>query len=64
MTIHITENCVICGTCWEICPTRSIVEHEQYYKVDDTCAQCGACIRVCPVAAITRKKGKKTSKAQ
>jgi len=54
---YITENCIICGTCWEICPTRSIVEHEWYYRINqDTCVACGACAKVCPNGAIIKKK--------
>ena len=53
----------MCGTCWEICPTESIVEYEWYYKILDTCVECGACARVCPNAAIIKEKGdaKKTA---
>ena len=60
----IKENCIICGTCWEICPTGSIVEHEWYYRIADTCARCGACIRVCPNGAITKKKDKEASEVK
>ena len=60
MAYFITDNCIICGTCWEICPTRSIVEHEWYYKIADTCVECGACARVCPNAAIIKNKTEKT----
>ncbi len=43
MSYLITENCIICGTCWEICPTESIKEFDWYYKIADTCVECGAC---------------------
>jgi ferredoxin len=55
MSYLITENCIICGTCWEICPTESIKEFDWYYKIADTCVECGACARVCPNAAIAKK---------
>ena len=55
MAYVITENCIICGTCWEICPTDSIVEHEWYYRIAETCVECGACVRVCPNAAIIKE---------
>ena len=54
MAYFITEECFLCGTCWEVCPTRSIVEHEWYYKITDTCAECGLCARVCPNVAIIK----------
>ena len=57
MAYLITDNCIICGTCWEICPTESIEEYEWYYKITDTCVECGACARVCPNAAIIKKNG-------
>lgn len=57
MAYFITENCIICGTCWEFCPTKSIVEYEWYYKIkSDTCVECGGCAKVCPNAAIIKKK--------
>ena len=57
MAYHITERCIMCGTCWEICPTDSIKEFDWYYAIDEgTCVECGACVRVCPNAAITRMK--------
>ncbi len=59
MAYTITENCIICGTCWEICPTKSVVEYDWYYKIADTCVECGACARVCPNSAIMRKTDKK-----
>ena len=57
MAYVITDNCLMCGTCWEICPTRSIVEHDWYYKIiEETCVECGACASVCPNAAIIKVK--------
>ena len=55
MKYMITENCIICGTCWEICPTESIEEYDWYYRINpETCVECGACARVCPNAAIIK----------
>jgi ferredoxin len=62
MAYLITEDCIICGTCWEICPTESIVEYDWYYRITDTCVECGACARVCPNAAIIKKTDKKEEK--
>ncbi|MBM4311924.1 MAG: ferredoxin [Deltaproteobacteria bacterium] len=57
MAYYITEDCVICGTCWEICPTDSIEEYDWYYRINtDTCVECGACARVCPNHAIFKTK--------
>jgi len=62
MAYFITDNCLICGTCWEICPTDSIEEYEWYYRITDTCVECGACARVCPNAAIIKVAPEKNSK--
>jgi NAD-dependent dihydropyrimidine dehydrogenase PreA subunit len=64
MAYVITEDCIICGTCWEICPTKSIVEFDWYYKITDACVECGACARVCPNSAITRGKEKKAKEGK
>jgi ferredoxin len=56
MPYFITDNCIMCGTCWEICPTKSIKEFEWYYTISDTCVECGACAQVCPNAAITTRR--------
>ncbi|MCP4195861.1 MAG: 4Fe-4S dicluster domain-containing protein [Proteobacteria bacterium] len=54
MNYTLTENCVLCGTCWEVCPSDSIVEHDWYYKIDESCMDCGMCMKVCPNAAIRK----------
>jgi MinD superfamily P-loop ATPase len=54
MAFIITENCILCGTCREVCPNKSVVEYEWYYRIADTCAECGACFRVCPNTAIIK----------
>jgi NAD-dependent dihydropyrimidine dehydrogenase PreA subunit len=64
MAYSVTENCVICGTCWEICPTKSVVEHDWFYKIADTCVECGACARVCPNTAIIKGKEKQQKQAK
>ena len=54
MSYLVTENCILCGTCYEVCPTDSIVEYEWYYKISDSCMDCGMCRKVCPNAAIRK----------
>ncbi len=64
MAYVITDECVICGTCWEICPTESIVEHDWYYKIaSNSCVECGTCVRVCPNVAIRKKKTAENTKS-
>ena len=65
MAYFITDNCIICGTCWEICPTDSIEEYGWSYRIADTCVECGACARVCPNHAIIKiDDAKKSQKKQ
>ena len=54
MTAFITKNCIICGTCWDICPKHAVVEFEDYYRITEDCADCGVCIRACPNYAIAK----------
>jgi ferredoxin len=50
---RITEDCVSCGSCEEVCPVEAISEGDEYYEIDqDLCTDCGACEDVCPVDAI------------
>jgi MinD superfamily P-loop ATPase len=54
MTAYITKNCIICGTCWDLCPKHAVVEFEDYYRVTDDCDDCGKCIKACPNFAIAK----------
>jgi formate hydrogenlyase subunit 6/NADH:ubiquinone oxidoreductase subunit I len=47
MTAFITKNCIICGTCWDLCPKHAVVESED-------CDDCGKCIEACPNFAIAK----------
>jgi len=67
MAFVITEDCILCGTCWHICPTDSIMDFEDTYKINqETCVECGACVKVCPNAAIVKagKSGEEATPAE
>jgi NAD-dependent dihydropyrimidine dehydrogenase PreA subunit len=54
MAYVITEECVACGTCLDVCPADAIQEGEEKYTIDqEKCTECGSCVEVCPTEAIT-----------
>ncbi|RMH69219.1 MAG: 4Fe-4S dicluster domain-containing protein [Gemmatimonadetes bacterium] len=53
MPRKITEDCLACGDCMEVCPEEAISEGDPYYIIDpDKCNDCGECEEVCPTEAI------------
>ena len=53
MAYNITDACVKCGSCAELCPVEAISEGDDKYVIDaDVCVSCGACAAQCPVEAI------------
>lgn len=52
----ITDACIGCGSCAEVCPQRCIDPSAIPYVVEqDHCLHCGNCMSVCPVNAVIRK---------
>jgi MinD superfamily P-loop ATPase len=54
MTPYIMEQCIICGTCWDICPKHAVEEFEDYYRITNECDDCGKCVKACPNYAIAK----------
>ena len=53
MARKITDACVSCGTCVNICPVKAIVDGDSHYEIEaDKCVDCGACEADCPTKAI------------
>lgn len=50
--VEVTENCVGCGTCTEICYMNAIKIEENQAKIGKECIGCGQCARNCPNDAI------------
>ena len=48
----ISEECVACGACMEVCPVNAITAG-QPYVIGEACIDCGACAEQCPVNAIS-----------
>lgn len=56
MPRFITDQCVSCGACAQICPVSCISEGDGQYVIDeDQCIDCGACEAQCPAEAIVEK---------
>ncbi|MDO4438020.1 MAG: 4Fe-4S binding protein [Eubacteriales bacterium] len=53
MAYKITDACVMCGSCADVCPTGAISEGDGQYVIDaDVCVDCGSCAGQCPTGAI------------
>ncbi len=50
----ITEKCVGCGKCENVCPQRCIRSGKPFEIAAEHCLHCGACYEGCPVKAIER----------
>lgn len=54
MSYTITDKCIGCTACTNVCPTDAITGDRKVMHVIDPnlCIDCGACARVCPVECI------------
>lgn len=53
---HVTDDCISCGRCEELCPLNNIRLVNGAPVYGDTCTHCMACICSCPTEAIEYKK--------
>jgi len=54
MAYVISDKCVACGNCKEVCPVEAINEGTPIYTIDaEKCIDCGNCTGECPVDAIS-----------
>ena len=49
---HVTEACIHCGKCAEVCPLKNITMEDSRPKWNGHCTMCMACYHHCPVNAI------------
>lgn len=53
---EITDACIACGACAEVCPQQCIDPLEAIYRIrQENCLHCGLCAEVCPSSAIVRR---------
>jgi len=51
-TFKVNEDCVQCGICVKVCPTKNIKLENNMLKWDKKCQDCMACVQSCPQRAI------------
>lgn len=52
---YITDSCIGCGSCTEVCPQKCIIGEIIPYKIEqEHCLHCGNCLTVCPSGAVER----------
>lgn len=51
----ITDSCIACGHCKEVCPQSCIEEGNPFVIKENHCLHCGSCYENCPVKAIERR---------
>lgn len=52
---EVTDKCIGCGKCVNICPQKAMEEGTPAYIRGENCLHCGYCFENCPVQAIKRK---------
>ncbi len=53
---HVTDKCISCGRCEELCPLNNIRLVDGAPVYGENCTHCMACICACPTEAIEYKK--------
>lgn len=52
----ITNACIGCGSCAEVCPQQCIMTGDVPYQIEQRhCLHCGNCLTVCPAGAVERR---------
>lgn len=51
----ITDKCIGCGKCMEVCPQNCIDAGNPYTVRQENCLHCGNCLTVCPADAVEKR---------
>lgn len=52
---YITDACIGCGSCAEVCPQKCIMTDRVPFEVEQAhCLHCGNCMTACPAGAVER----------
>lgn len=52
----ITDACIECGQCQEVCPEDAIEEGTPYRIIESQCLECGMCSETCPEEAVRYRR--------
>lgn len=52
--MKISDECVACGACMEVCPEEAIGEGDIYSIDPDKCSECETCVETCPIGCISK----------
>jgi formate hydrogenlyase subunit 6/NADH:ubiquinone oxidoreductase subunit I len=59
MKAFMTDDCIVCGSCADVCPQKCFVAHASYggYRLDNTnCIGCGQCVDNCAAGALEMRE--------
>ena len=61
MSLYITDECINCSVCEDVCPNKAISLGEEIYVIDhNLCTECvghsdlPACVEICPIDCIKK----------
>jgi hypothetical protein len=65
LTLNISDDCTLCGTCYDHCPADAITLNDVKAHIDqDKCIGCAECMAVCRFGAVACNWGRETEVLQ
>ena len=57
MAYIISEDCMACGNCAKVCPSKAVIPDMECFSIDpDICESCGKCADYCPYGNIEEEE--------